>query len=223
MSNLNINNSNISFFCSGDGCELYDIYSPMIDDESLIASNPDNFDEMAEQEKQNLIQRRQLLIETIANIRSEEKRKRLNRIVSQQNGIILVCPNCKRVYDSTSISLQEKTYSSDRNIMPFRKPTKHRVVSDDKESVERATTNDFESENFFFGGASRQVFFSEEKEEDNKLKPPKENNTLFKYRAEQHSIANIKHASTELKALIERFGKENINIQVQLADTEYKG
>lgn len=211
-----MSNNNMIFFCSSDGCQLYDLYHPDID-ETILLDNPKGFDDLSEVEKQNLKTRRDFLIETLENL-SQDKQKRMNEIITKQSGIILACPQCKKIFDSNSISLQEKTYG-DNNILPYRKPKTHKVISDDKESLEKENNyGDNNTDSFFMG--ARQIFFGEEKEEDKqkKLKRKNINNTLFKQRQTDSGIENIVHASKEIKHITEKFGKDSVNIQVQVAE-----
>jgi hypothetical protein len=110
-------------------------------------------------------------------------------------------------------------YHSSSNMLPVRKPKKHGVVSDDRESVENARNTDWDLK---YG--AKQIFFPTPVKEsiDEKtgnLIPDKDNRTVYKAtKGEIHQPDKIQHASQHLKNLADKYGKENLDMQINLPE-----
>lgn len=207
-----MSSNNTRYICSLDGSELLDLYDPAVD-EDIFLTTPENFNDLSEFEQQALISRRETLLVILSNL-NEEKKKRYNEIIVKQSAIILVCPRCKKVFDSQSIMMREKTHS-DGNQIPVRKPREHKVISDDKESIDEATSSPFDQAYM----SARQIFMAQENEEEKRVNDrKKDNSTMFKQTEDLKLLDNIPYAKNQLKAMVEKYGKENVNVSIQTAD-----
>lgn len=204
---------NVKYLCSLDGSELLDIYSPDID-EDIFMTMPENYQELSEFEKTALQSRRETLIEILSKL-NDEKKKRYNQIITTQSAIILVCPRCKKVFDSQSIMMKEKTHSDDNQI-PIRKPKEHKVISDDRESMDEATNSPFDQGYM----SARQIYMASEEnvQKDRGGPTNKNNNTMFKQNEDLRTLDNMPHIKQQLKSMQDKYGSDNINIQVQFPE-----
>lgn len=210
---------NSYYVCSYDNAELIDIYDPSYDgDEFLI--NPINYDQLSREEKYIIESRKEYLI-TILGKLSQEKKEMFMDIIQNQECEILICPICKKVYDSrTILEYQDLTHSSN-NQLPVRKPRRHGIVSDDTESITAATESRMDKI-----VAARQVFLPNNKDElegvrlsvEGRPITDKTSNTLYHKNQQNKSIQNVKHARQHLQNLIQKYGKENISISLQFPD-----
>ena len=197
-----------------DGSELMDIYDPSID-EDIFITMPENYDELSPFEKEAISSRRETLIIILDKLNNEKKR-RYNEIITTQSAIILVCPRCKKVFDSTSIVMREKTHS-DGNEIPTRKPKQHKVISDDRESIDEATSSPFDQAFM----SARQIFMASDKDEygNEKTNKNKSSNTVFKQNEDLKTLDNLPYAKQQLKSMVEKYGKENVNLQISFPES----
>lgn len=207
---MSFDNSSV-FICSLDNTQLIDIYDPLYDEDDYMKM-PDYMDQLSLSEQETLRSRHQTLVEILSNL-SSEKRDRCMNLINEKDALILVCPTCKKVYDSKNL-FERDLYHSSNNMLPIRKQKQHKVISDDRESIENAMQQNKIDSHFY----AKQVFLPQLTPEEEEKKYRIDNRTPFKMKEDSKSADKIKHARDHISALIDKFGKENVNVQINFPD-----
>lgn len=162
--------------------------------------------EMGEDEKMIIKERYDFVNEILSHLNETKKRRLMNALDTNADLQIYVCFQCRKLYDTLTLQQQDITHS-DQNMLPHKRIEKHKVVSDDIQSIEDATKLE--------NDPTKQEIFIAQDMADKYRKREGIYRTKFKQQGDLRLIDNIPYAAGDIKQIVERYGQKNVKINIK--------
>lgn len=131
----------VRHMCGQCNAELFEIYDSRTDSgNNAIFSLPDNFKELSKVEQNELKTRHEELKKTLDELTHKKRERILSAVEKGLPVILLLCPQCRKLYDSRKLSTEEGHMT---NQVPVRK-AKGKIISDDLDSIQEEMESEFE-------------------------------------------------------------------------------